>query len=202
MLGLKVSAAMLGPSNTIGMPDKLIFIIAGAFIQGIFAAFPIMMCVPEIIERLTVKLEAKEGIDDQVINSINDKANDVNVLLESTGQLVGLLLGTGIYQATGDPHKPGEIVALANLVVLVFFVVFNCGLRVFSENKEFNIKLKKLKKSSDQVSTHESKWTTSFARGKYLRSLVSVKEKVLFDFQHSLFIDEAQSSRKTSDHSK
>lgn len=152
MFGLGIAALMIGPSSALGLPDSVGLISAGVLIQGIFCALPTIMCVPEIIERLTVKLECQEGIDDHIIFAINDKANDANCMLESAGHFIGLLAGTKIYKLTENAHRPGEFIALANFVVFTCFLIFNCGLNVFSENRAFHDMMHKLKKPVDSQS--------------------------------------------------
>lgn len=58
VFGMTVTALMIGPSNTLGLPDNAILISIGALLQGIFNALPPILGIPEGIERLTVKLQA------------------------------------------------------------------------------------------------------------------------------------------------
>ena len=61
MFGFFVSSLMIGPSTAIRLPDTGFIIATGIIIQGIVKVFTNIPIFPEMIQRLQVELEAKEG---------------------------------------------------------------------------------------------------------------------------------------------
>lgn len=88
-----------------------------------------------------MKLQTKEGKDEHLIYAINDITNEMNSWIYAFGEMAGLTFGSFLSDVFQDPHRPGEIISLINFAAFFFCLVFNCGFRVFSENREFQQKL-------------------------------------------------------------
>lgn len=135
--------------------------------------------VPELLDRLQVILNAKEGVDDVILYAINDKVNDANSMLFAIGNFVGPIVGSAIYNGlNNNASKPGEIIFLFDVFVFTFIFIFNCGFSVFSENREFQKKLKALAaddSEDDDKKSSASRISKSLALSSKARHLASVK---------------------------
>lgn len=150
---LSICALLIGPSSMLGIPQdsrSIPFICTGVLAQGIPYAIAMISIVPELLERLTVLLNAKSGVDTALLYTINDKANDAISLLFAVGQFIGPIIGSGLATFYNNPSKPGEIMFLFDIFVFLFIFTFNCGFSVFSENREFTEKLRSLREEVDQ----------------------------------------------------
>lgn len=105
--------------------------------------FVFIPIIPEIIERIQVKYQITEGRDEFLDAMINDKCNDAYGLIYAFSMFVSPLVGSGINNLYG-PRKTCDYFMLANLVVAIVLLVFNCGPNVFTENREFRKQLEDL----------------------------------------------------------
>jgi len=54
---------LMGPSEWLGLPDDFTLIMAGFPVLGIFQVFVFIPIIPEMLERLQVDLDIREGED-------------------------------------------------------------------------------------------------------------------------------------------
>ena len=97
-----------------------------------------------MLERVTVELNAVEGEDAELDATIYDKVNDAYGFIFALAMFVGQLSGGFMFDQIGG-HRTGDYVAISNLVVGIFLLLFNCGPFVFKENKQFLKRLNILK---------------------------------------------------------
>jgi hypothetical protein len=71
---------------------------------------------------------------------LNDKINDAYGFFYAASMFVAPLVGSFLYTDT-DARSTSTYITYFNVAYMIILFVFNCGPRVFSENKKF---LKKL----------------------------------------------------------
>ena len=166
MIGFGCCCFLLGPSELLGFPESFGLMVSSLPIMGIFQVFVFIPIIPEMLERLQVDLQIKEGEDEMVDLRLNDIVNESYTLLFALSNFVAPLLGTWLYEHFGM-RKTCDYFALFNIAIGIISFVFNCGFSVFSENRDFNKKLQILKGEEDEdVETTEGKQPRkTFARG-------------------------------------
>lgn len=87
LFGYGLCDLFIGPSQIVGIQDNhaVNVIYAAIIVQGILNVYCKIPVVPEIIDRLKVKLNTVEGDDEHLIYDINDKANDWNAWFFACG---------------------------------------------------------------------------------------------------------------------
>ena len=95
---------------------------------------------------------------------LNDIVNESYTLLFALSNFVAPLLGTWMYTKVGM-RLTCDYFAIFNIAIGVISFVFNCGFRVFSENKEFNRKLRVLKGEEEEETPEGAEPRKSFAKG-------------------------------------
>ena len=99
MFGMGICIFLLGPSHLLGLPaDGFYYMVAALPIMGIFQVFVFIPIIPEMIERLQVDLQIKEGEDEMVDLRLNDIVNESYTLLFALANFVGPLGGTFLYE--------------------------------------------------------------------------------------------------------
>ena len=137
---------------------------AAAFpVLGFMQTFTFIPIIPEMLERLQVDFNVKEGSNEKLENSINDKVNDAYGFVYAFSTFISPLIGSNLLNLLSGPTEEGDTEEIANkhkeygqrvlcdylaffnfgLGVILFF--FNCGIFVFSENRLFTRKLLELK---------------------------------------------------------
>lgn len=154
MLGYGLTCFLLGPSNILGIPynkdgGSLYLVISAFPLMGIFQYFIFIPVIPEMLERLQGDLEIVEGEDEEMDNAINDKVNDAYGFIYAFSSFASPLIGSAFYSSFGAP-KSCDIWAFMNFGLAGIFFIFNCGIFVFSEHREFSQKLEKLKEQAVQ----------------------------------------------------
>ena len=102
--------------------------------------------IPEIIERIQVENNIVEGDDEEIDNKINDKTNDLYAVSYSAATMISPFIGSYLQEMFltlemdpwGSPLQ--ETCDFAGFCVLLFGIILtigNCGLTVFSENRQF-----------------------------------------------------------------
>lgn len=117
---------------------------------GVFQYFVFIPIIPEMLERVTVELNAVEGVDPELDAAIYDKVNDAYGFIYALAMFVGPLVGGFMHDQIG-PRKTGDYVAISNLVIGGILLVFNCGIFVFHENRAFFSKLNELKAKAENL---------------------------------------------------
>ena len=141
---------LMGPSLILDLPMEVWLPISSFPLLGLFQVFVFIPIIPEMLERLQVSLEITEGEDEYIDAKLNDKCNDAYGFIYALSMFVSPLIGSWLYDQFG-PRKTCDYVALANLGLGAFFLIFNCGIFVFSENRKFNEKLMEIKNRLVQV---------------------------------------------------
>lgn len=136
MFGFAICCIMMGPSLMLGLPDNYWIIIMSFPLIGIFQYFVFIPIIPEMLERVTVGLNAIEGEDLELDAAIYDKVNDAYGFVYALAMFVGPLVGGFMYDEIGG-RKTADYVAISNLVVGSLLFIFNCGIFVFKENRAF-----------------------------------------------------------------
>jgi len=112
--------------------------------MGIFQVFVFIPIIPEMLENLQVDLNIVEGEDEAIDNQLNDKVNDAYGFIFAFSNFVSPLIGSYIETAYGD-QEVFDIFATISFGFGIFFLIFNCGPFVFSNNRKFHANLKALK---------------------------------------------------------
>ena len=81
-------------------------------------------------------MEIVEGEDEELDTAVNDKVNDAYGFIYAFASFASPLLGSTAYEMLGAP-RACDIWAFTNFVLAVLFFIFNCGIFVFSEHREF-----------------------------------------------------------------
>lgn len=140
MIGFALVCALMGPSQMLNLPLNLWLIISSFPIMGIFQVFVFIPIIPEMIERLQVKLEITEGRDEFLDAMLNDRCNDAYGLVYALSMFLSPLIGSALQTSYGQ-RATCDILMIGNLCVAVILLVFNCGPFVFQENRVFKGKL-------------------------------------------------------------
>ena len=122
--------------------------------MGVFQYFVFIPIIPEMLERVTVELNAIEGEDPELDAAIYDKVNDAYGFIYALAMFVGPLVGGLMFDNIGG-RRTGDYVAISNLVVGTLIFFFNCGPFVFKENKEFFAKLNILKEQAEKLNQED-----------------------------------------------
>jgi len=102
MIGFAVACALLGPCNYLGFDSKNYWLQVASFpILGIWQVFVFIPIIPEMIERLQVKLEISEGRDEFLDAMLNDKCNDAYGLIYASSMFFSPLIGSALHTAYG-----------------------------------------------------------------------------------------------------
>lgn len=93
MVGFSLIGLTLGPSQLLHLPDNYYFIASGISLQGIFEFFIFVPVLPEMLDRMNVELQLKNGRDDYFISIVNDKCNDAYQLYMAVAMFTSPLIG-------------------------------------------------------------------------------------------------------------
>ena len=115
-------------------------------IIGFFQVFVFIPIIPEMIERLQVSNNIKEGQDELLDGQLNDKVNDMYGLIYALSMFISPLIGSQLYTVYGS-STTCDVCALFNLVFGVVIFVLNCGFFFVQENRKFKQKLASLKQA-------------------------------------------------------
>jgi|688.fasta_scaffold791197_1 hypothetical protein len=144
---------LLGPSEILGFPPTWKIMAAAFPILGFMQTFTFIPIIPEMLERLQVDFNVKDGSNEKLENSINDKVNDAYGFVYAFSTFISPLIGSsllnvfaGSTEDEDDKEKINEQKAHGQRVLcdyLAFFnfglgivlFIFNCGIFVFSENR-------------------------------------------------------------------
>ena len=118
--------------------------------MGIFQYFVFIPIIPEMLERVTVELDAVEGEDPDLDAAIYDKVNDAYGFVYALAMFIGPLIGGQMYTTLNAP-KTADYIAISNIVVGAILFFFNCGPFVFNEHRAFNKKLTILKEKAEKL---------------------------------------------------
>lgn len=114
----------------LGFPENYWIIIMAFPLMGVFQYFVFIPIIPEMLERVTVGLNAVEGEDPELDAAIYDKVNDAYGFIYALAMFVGPLVGGFMYDSLDGPTT-ADYVAFSNLVVGAILFIFNCGPFVF-----------------------------------------------------------------------
>ena len=92
--------------------------------------------LPEMIERMQVDLKIAEGEDEAVDTILNDKINDAYGLVYALANFLSPIIGAALEKKFGQ-QSTCDYIAYMNLSFGLVFLIFNCGVTMFSENKVF-----------------------------------------------------------------
>ena len=145
MIGYGFTCFLLGPSNMLGFADMssnagLAFVIAAFPMMGIFQYFIFIPVIPEMLERVQGDFNIVEGEDEELDNAINDKVNDAYGFMYAFSSFVSPLIGSILQENYGSPFAC-DIFAFTNFGIAAILFLFNCGIFVFSEHREYQNKL-------------------------------------------------------------
>lgn len=159
LFGFGFTMLLMGPSAMFKFPDYVGIVIASFPFSGFFQVFLFIPIIPEIVERVQVKLEITAGEDDYVDSMLNDKCNDAYGFIYALSMGVSPIIGSYIEGSNGA-RATCDQVALLNFALGILFFVFNCGFGVFFENKQFQARLaelnSKLQKQLSESKSHRS----------------------------------------------
>lgn len=178
MIGYGFTAFLLGPSDILGFntdKDIALYLVILAFpMMGIFQYFIFIPVIPEMLERLQGDLEIVEGESEEMDNSINDKVNDAYGFVYAFSSFASPLAGSYLYGMLGAPLAC-DIWAFMNFGLGVICFIFNCGIFVFSEHRDYQKKLEALKEKGEALETaiEEDESMGSKGFGKKLRRSIS-----------------------------
>lgn len=130
MFGFAICCFMMGPSSMLNFPSSYWIIIMAFPLMGVFQYFVFIPIIPEMLERVTVELNAIEGEDPELDAAIYDKVNDAYGFIYALAMFIGPLVGGYMHDSIGG-RRTGDYVAISNLVVGGLLFVFNCGPFVF-----------------------------------------------------------------------
>lgn len=119
-------------------------------VLGFFQYFVFIPIIPEMLERVTVELNAVEGQDPELDGAIYDKVNDAYGFVYALAMFVGPLVGGQMYTVLNGP-KTSDYIAIGNMVFTLILFLFNCGPFVFQEHWAFNKKLNGLKEQAEAL---------------------------------------------------
>lgn len=82
---------------------------AAAFpVLGFMQVFTFIPIIPEMLERLQVDFNVKEGENQKLENSINDKVNDAYGFMYAFSTFVSPLIGSSILNAIAGSSEEGD----------------------------------------------------------------------------------------------
>jgi len=152
-----VTFVLMGPSLIFELPDGLWVMASSMIFLGAAMPFIFIPCIPEMMERLRAAYEIKEGEDSLNDDLLNDKVNDSFGTVWAIGTFISPLLGGRLYTSLGMRTTCDLAVAM-NVFAIVVFLIFNCGLNVFEENRVFMCKLARyLRCGQNRMATPDQK---------------------------------------------
>jgi len=99
--------------------------------------------MPEMLERLQVAYQIKEGENEYLDYRLNDICNDAYGLMYAVSVFFGPIIGGEMYVRFGS-SKTCEILSIVDFIFGFIILYYNCGFDVFEENRQFQEKLKML----------------------------------------------------------
>jgi MFS family permease len=157
LLGYALCNLLLGPSLWLHFPDSVWLPVLSFPIQGVMQVLVFIPVLPEMIERMQVKLKISEGEDEILDGQLNDKINDMYGLIYAGSMFVSPLVGSAL-SSTYGVRKTCDYVAAGNVAFFVLYFLFNGGFFMFAENKRFKAELLRLQGAgeSDVISKAKS----------------------------------------------
>mmetsp|Transcript_24628 Transcript_24628/g.38266 ORF Transcript_24628/g.38266 Transcript_24628/m.38266 type:complete len:226 (+) Transcript_24628:715-1392(+) len=151
-----IGLLLMGPASWLGLPDSLAIICTGMGIIGFTCAFVFVPCLPEVIDNVYLKYQITEGVDPELDNKISDTTSSMYMQMISFSSLVSPIIGGACYDHLG--YKGAVNVSVGFMaVVAVTFMFFNCGLNVWSNDRQFRRELEELKSVKKKIeATKES----------------------------------------------
>ena len=95
-------------------------------------------------------MEISEGQDEAVDLRLNDQVNEAYTLIYAVSSFVSPLIGSKIYLKYGF-RTTFDIVAAVNFIYAIILFTFNCGPKVFSEDRKFKQKLTELSEKNKTI---------------------------------------------------
>jgi len=165
---LGINLLLLGPSKWFGFPDKPALVIAAFPMLGVCQVFVFIPIIPEVYDRLKVKLNIKDGEDEVADSQLNDKVNDAYGFFYALSMFAGPLIGNSIANSfkpekqtvpyTNYNRVTSDIFAVIMFVWALILFIFNGDWRVFQENRAFMKRIKELSgEDEDETSLKKSK---------------------------------------------
>lgn len=148
MIGFGFVMFLMGPSKILDLPLKAGLTISAFPFLGLFQVFVFIPIIPEMIERMQVKLNIREGEDEYVDAMLNDKCNDMYGLVYALSMFLGPLIGDALQSRFGY-RTTCDVFAYINFGWALILFIFNCGPMVIGENKRFQAKLNTLKADAE-----------------------------------------------------
>lgn len=119
-------------------------------LQGAFQIFVFVPVIPEMIERIQYKYGIVEGEDEFLDSQLNDKVNDVYATFYAIASTTAPIIGSWINHNIGSQYTC-DLVAFINLFYMFLLIIFNCGLGVFKENRDFVNGIKELREKAEEI---------------------------------------------------
>ena len=130
-----VALIMAGPSLLLKVPDELFLILIGMAIFSLIQSLNFINSIPECIESYQVHYEISEGLDPIFDHKLNDCISSLYNLFYCLFSFLGPLVGGTLYQHFGYKSTMDTIM-IAELVIAMVFVIFNCGIHVYRNHDQ------------------------------------------------------------------
>lgn len=141
-----IAMACMGPSGLLGFSDSLFpLVLVGWFVLTFMQAACFIPSLPEAVETYQVKHRIIPGVDAALDGRINDIMSSGYGFFYNLSSMLGPVIGGGLFSAYGFvPTLDANMIASA--VVAVIFIVFNCGPKVFHNDREHKKVMRRMKK--------------------------------------------------------
>lgn len=99
-----------------------------------------MESIPEMIERLRVRLDLHESRDEMQVAELNDLVNVTFGLIQALANFVSPIIGS-LFVINFGVGSSFDFVFLINVIFAVYLATCHCGLEVLKENRLFKSRL-------------------------------------------------------------
>lgn len=101
LFGLSICMLIMGPSKVFNFPVNKMFVLIGYPLTGICQTLLYLPILPEMIERLQVDLNIKDGENEALDDKLNDFVNQAYCLIYASTAFLAPMLGSILHNIFG-----------------------------------------------------------------------------------------------------
>ena len=127
--------ACFGPSHLLDIdPNHFIVVLVGWFVLTFMQALCFISSLPEALESYQVKYRIIPGVDPALDGKLSDIMSSGYGFFYNLSSMIGPIIGGALFDKWGFVTTM-DINMCASFVITIIFIIFNCSLKVFKEDK-------------------------------------------------------------------
>ena len=155
-----IGMMFLGPSQVLGFPNEKVFLMVGLLILGLVQALVFVPTLPEAIAVIQHKYKIVEKSNMELDNKLNDVMGSIICFIFNFFGFIGPIIGGWMYDIMSKNENTSYRITLDinmffELIMVIVFLVFNCGLLVFKNTQQQQADLDKMNEITLKLVEHD-----------------------------------------------